>query len=95
MVILVIFMLAALLGALLLSAALVIWLWEVLVPLYAALFIVGVVCVVIAGAVYQLRLRGALARWQQSLDAVCKVGTAFDMIYRRVVALIGRFFKGI
>ena len=93
MVILVIFMLAALLGALLLSAALVVWLLESLVPLYAALFVVGVVCTVVAGLVYRLAIKGVLDRWQQRLDVVCKIGCALDTVYRRTVAMLGKLFK--
>ena len=93
MVILVIFMLAALLGALLLSAALVVWLWESLIPLYGALLVVGVVCVVVACLAYQLTIKGALERWQQRLDVVCKVSAAVDMIYRKVLLFIESILK--
>lgn len=95
MMIYIIFLLAALLGALLLSAAIVVWLWEVFMPLHIALMSVGVVYVVVAVAVYHWSIRGRVARWRGRLDVVYKVSAAFDMIYQRVMALVEKFIKGI
>ena len=91
----IIFLLAALLGALLLSAALVVWLWEVFMPLHIALMSVGVVYVVVAVAVYNWSIRFRIARWHSRLDVVYKVSAAFDMIYQRVMALVEKFIKGV
>ena len=93
MVMLIIFFLAALLGAMLLSAAVVVWLWEVLLPLSSALMVVGVVYVVVAVAVYHWSIRGRVARWRGRLDVVYKVCAACDMVYRRVMAIVDKFFK--
>lgn len=95
MMIYIIFLLAALLGALLLSAAIVVWLWEVLMPLHIALMSVGVIYVVVAVAVYHWSIRGRVARWRGRLDVVYKVSAACDMVYQQVMAIVGKFFKGI
>ena len=95
MMIYIIFLLAALLGALLLSAALVVWLWQLLLPLSIALMLVGVVYVVVAVAVYRWSIRGRVARWRGRLDVVYKVSAACDMVYQQVMAIVGKFFKGI
>ena len=95
MMIYIIFLLAALLGALLLSAAIVVWLWEVFMPLHIALLSVGVVYVVVAVAVYHWSIRGRVARWRGRLDVVYKVSAACDMVYQQVMAIVGKFFKGI
>lgn len=95
MMIYIIFLLAALLGALLLSAALVVWLWEVLMPLPIALLIVGAIYMVVAVAVYNWSIRYRIARWHSRLDVVYKVSAAFDMVYQRVMALIEKFIKGV
>jgi hypothetical protein len=95
MMIYIIFLLAALLGALLLSAALVVWLWQLLLPLSIALMVVGVVYIVVAVAVYRWSIRGRVARWRSRLDVVYKVCAACDMVYQQVMAIFGKFFKGI
>jgi hypothetical protein len=95
MMIYIIFLLAALLGALLLSAAIVVWLWEVFMSLHIALMSVGVVYVVVAVAVYHWSIRGRVARWRGRLDVVYKVSAACDMVYQQVMAIVGKFFKGI
>ena len=95
MMIYIIFLLAALLGALLLSAAIVVWLWEVFMPLHVALMSVGVVYVVVAVAVYHWSIRGRVARWRGRLDVVYKVSAACDMVYQQVMAIVGKFFKEI
>ena len=95
MMVTLVFVLAALLGALLLSAAIVVWLWGLFLPLHWALFVVGVVWMCVAVVVYYGRLRYAMARLRSRLDVVYKVSSALDMLYRRVVALVGNFFKGI
>lgn len=95
MMIYIIFLLAALLGALLLSAAIVVWLWEVFMPLHIALMSVGVVYVVVAVAVYYWSIRSRVARWRGRLDVVYKVSAACDMVYQQVMAIVGKFFKGI
>ena len=95
MMVALIFVLAALLGALLLSAAVVVWLYEVLLPLHWALVVVGVVWSIVAIVVYSCSLRVSIARLRSRLDVVYKVSSALDIVYRRAVALIGKFFKGI
>ena len=92
---LLIFILAALLGALLLSAALVGWLGEVAMPLHWALLIVGIAWSIVAVIVYSCSLRASIARLRNRLDVVYKVSAAFDMIYRKAIALVEKFFKGI
>ena len=92
---LLIFILAALLGALLLSAALVVWLWAVVMPLHWALFVVGVAWALVAVVTYCCSLKGSLQRLRSRLDVVYKVSAAFDMVYKRVVAFVSQFFKGI
>lgn len=93
--ILLLFILAALLGALLLSAAIVVWLGEVAMPLHCALLIVGLFYVAMALVVYYGWLRGAIERLHNRLDVVYKVSAAFDMVYRRVLAFVSQLFKGI
>ncbi len=92
---LLIFILAALLGALLLSAALVVWFGEVAMPLYWALLIVGVAWSIVAVLVYSCSLRASMARLRNRLDVIYKVSAAFDMVYRRVLAFVENIFKGI
>ena len=92
---LLIFILAALLGALLLSAALVVWLTEVAMPLHWALLIVGVAWSIVAVLVYSCSLRASMARLRNRLDVIYKVSAAFDMVYRRVLAFVENIFKGI
>lgn len=92
---LLIFILAALLGALLLSAALVVWLGEVAMPLHWALLVVGVAWSIVAVLVYSCSLRASIARLRNRLDVVYKVCAAFDMVYRRVMTFISQLFKGI
>jgi hypothetical protein len=94
MVMLLVFILAALLGALLLSAALVVWLAEVAMPLPWALLVVGAVWSVVAVVVYCYRLRGSIARLRSRLDVIYKVSAAFDMAYNRVLAFVSNIFKG-
>ena len=91
---LLIFVLAALLGALLLSAAIVAWLGEVAMSLPVALSVVGLVWSVVAIVIYSCSLRASLERLRSRLDVVYKVSAAFDMVYRRVMAIIDKFVKG-
>lgn len=91
---LLIFILAALLGALLLSAALVVWLTEVVMPLPWALLVVGAVWSVVAVVVYSCSLRVSIARLRSRLDVIYKVSAAFDMVYNRVLAFVSNIFKG-
>ena len=91
---LLIFILAALLGALLLSAALVVWLTEVVMPLPWALLVVGAVWSVVAVVVYSCSLRAFFARLRSRLDVIYKVSAAFDMVYNRVLAFVSNIFKG-
>ncbi len=91
---LLIFVLAALLGALLLSAAIVAWLGEVAMSLPVALLVVGLVWSVVAIVIYSCSLRASLERLRSRLDVVYKVSAAFDMVYRRVMAIIDKFVKG-
>ena len=91
---LLIFILAALLGALLLSAALVVWLTEVVMPLPWALLVVGAVWSVVAVVVYSCSLRASIARLRSRLDVIYKVSAAFDMVYNRVLAFVSNIFKG-
>ena len=95
MMVALIFVLAALLGALLLSAAIVVWLWEVLLPLRWALAVVGVVWMCVAVGLYYGRLRHAMARLRRRLDVVYKVSSALDMVYKRALAFVEKLFKGI
>lgn len=95
MMTLLIFVLAALLGALLLSAAIVAWLGEVAMSLPVALFVVGLVWSVVAIVIYSCSLRASLERLRSRLDVVYKVSAAFDMVYRRVMAIVDKFVKGI
>lgn len=92
---LLIFILAALLGALLLSAALVVWLTEVVMPLPWALLVVGAVWSVVAVVVYSYSLRASFARLRSRLDVIYKVSAAFDMVYRRVMVIVAKFLKEI
>ena len=92
---LLIFILAALLGALLLSAALVVWLMEVVMPLPWALLVVGAVWSVVAVVVYSCSLRASFARLRSRLDVIYKVSAAFDMVYRRVMVIVAKFLKEI
>lgn len=91
---LLVFILAALLGALLLSAALVVWLTEVVMPLPWALLVVGAVWSVVAVVVYSCSLRASFARLRSRLDVIYKVSAAFDMVYNRVLAFVSNIFKG-
>ena len=91
---LLVFILAALLGALLLSAALVVWLTEVVMPLPWALLVVGAVWSVVAVVVYSCSLRATFARLRSRLDVIYKVSAAFDMVYNRVLAFVSNIFKG-
>ena len=95
MMTLLIFVLAALLGALLLSAAIVAWLGEVAMSLPVALFVVGLVWSVVAIVIYSCSLRASLERLRSRLDVVYKVSAAFDIVYRRVIAIVDKFLKGI
>ena len=95
MMTLLIFVLAALLGALLLSAAIVAWLGEVAMSLPVALLVVGLVWSVVAIVIYSCSLRASLERLRSRLDVVYKVSAAFDMVYRRVMAIVDKFLKGI
>lgn len=92
---LLVFILAALLGALLLSAALVVWLTEVVMPLPWALLVVGVAWSVVAVVVYSCSLRASIARLRSRLDVIYKVSAAFDMVYRRVMVIVAKFLKEI
>lgn len=91
---LLVFILAALLGALLLSAALVVWLTEVVMPLPWALLVVGAVWSAVAVVVYSCSLRASFARLRSRLDVIYKVSAAFDMVYNRVLAFVSNIFKG-
>ena len=95
MVVFLSFILAALLGALLLSAALVVWLCELSVPLLFALVIVGVAWCVVATIIYSCSLRASLERLRRRLDVVYKVSAVFDLIYRKAIAVVEKFFKGV
>ena len=94
MMVTLLFVLAALLGALLLSAALVVWLCEVLMPLHCALLVVGAAWCVVAIVVYGCSLRASILRLRSRLDVIYKVSAAFDAVYRRVMALVDNIFKG-
>lgn len=92
---LLVFILAALLGALLLSAALVVWLTEVVMPLPWALLVVGAAWSVVAVVVYSCSLRASIVRLRSRLDVIYKVSAAFDMVYRRVMVIVAKFLKEI
>ena len=92
---LLVFILAALLGALLLSAALVVWLTEVVMPLSWALFVVGVAWSVVAVIVYSCSLRASMARLRIRLDVIYKVSAAFDAVYRKVMAVLEGLIKSV
>lgn len=92
---LLVFILAALLGALLLSAALVVWLTEAAMPLPWALLVVGAAWSVVAVVVYSCSLRASFARLRSRLDVIYKVSAAFDMVYRRVMVIVAKFLKEI
>ena len=83
----VIFILAALMGAVLLGAALVVWLWELCLSLPVALFIVGVLYVAVMLVVYGLSVREHLSRLGRSLNLFCMIGAACDRVYRKVVSV--------
>lgn len=87
----IIFILAALMGAMLLGAALVVWLWETMLSLPAALFIVGVAYLVLMLVVYALSVRERFSRWQHSLEVFYRISDACDAAYRKVKALIKHF----
>lgn len=85
------FVLAALLGAMLLSAAFVVWLAEVAMPLPVALLVVGVLYVAVAAMIYWCSLKASIDVWRARLDVVYKVSAAFDMVYRKIVTYIRKF----
>lgn len=64
MVVVVVFILAALLGAMLLSAAVVVWLGNEVMSTHLALFVVGCVYVVTAAVVYHCYIKRMIERWR-------------------------------
>lgn len=91
MVVVVVFILAALLGAMLLSAAVVVWLGNEVMSTHLALFVVGYVYVVIAAVVYHCYIKRMIERWRGRLDVVYKVSAMFDTLYLKAMAIIKRF----
>lgn len=85
------FVLAALLGAMLLSAAFVVWLAEVAMPLPVALLVVGVLYVAVAAMIYWCSLKASIDVWRGRLDVVYKVSAMFDTLYLKAMAIIKRF----
>lgn len=88
MVVIVVFILAALLGAMLLSAAIVVWLGNEMMPMHMALLLVGAIYVVTATLVYHCSLKRMIERWRGRLDVVYKVSAMFDALYLKVMAII-------
>lgn len=91
MVVVVVFILAALLGTMLLSAAIVVWLGQHGMPLHVALLLVGGIYAVIAAAVYHFSLKGMFEKWHSRLDVVYKVSAMFDTLYLKVMSIIKMF----
>jgi hypothetical protein len=87
-VIVIIFALAALLGAMLLSAALVAWLNNMGLAMHSALLVTGLFYVAIALVVYYTSLRASVLRWRQRLDVVYHVSASFDSLWQQGAALL-------
>lgn len=85
---LLLFVVAIIVGLLMLSGALVVWLAEMAVPLHGALLIVGLLYMVVAVVVYCCSLRSWVLRWRQRLDIVYEVSATFDLLYRRVAVIL-------
>ena len=87
----IIFALAALLGAMLLSAALVAGLSEMGLAIHGALLVIGLFYVVIAAVIYYASLRGSVDKWRRRLDVVYQVSASFDRLSQQAVALVKKF----
>lgn len=85
---LLLFIVALLLGLVLLSCALVMWLAEVAMPPHCAMLVVGGVYLIIAGVIYCCTLRLTLLRWRRRLDIVYEVSAAVDALYRRLAMIV-------
>ena len=91
---LLLFMLAALMGLLLLSAACATWLAELVGSLVLAFVIVGAVYVVIAAVLYFVAIHSTLRQWQRRLDTVYDVSLTVEILYRQVAGFVKKILGG-
>lgn len=85
---LLLFVVALLLGLVLLSGALVMWLAEVAMPPHCAMLVVGGAYLIIAGVIYCCTLRLTLLRWRHRLDIVYEVSATIDAVARRLAMVV-------
>lgn len=85
---LLLFVVALLLGLVLLSGALVMWLTEMVMPLHLAMLVVGGCYLVVAAIIYCCVLRSTLMRLRRRLDIVYEVSATVDLMYRRAMVIL-------
>lgn len=91
---LLLFMLTALIGLLLLSAACAMWLGQMIGNTVVALLIVGVVYVIIAVVLYFVAIHSTLRLWQRRLDTVYDVSLTVEILYRQAAGFIKKILGG-
>lgn len=91
---LMLFILAALMGLLMLSAACATWLAEMFGSLVVAIVVVGVVYVVIAAVLYFVAIHSTLRQWQRRLDTVYDVSLTVEILYRQVAGFVKKILGG-
>ena len=82
------FLCATLVGSILLSFAIVIWLSQALGSLPAAMLLIGVVWIVAAAVVYALKLHDTVVSIRRQLATIYEVSAMFDALYRKILLFI-------
>ena len=85
---LMLFLCATLVGSILLSFAIVIWLSQALGSLPAAMLLIGVVWIVAAAVVYALKLYATVVSIRRQLATIYDVSAMFDALYRKILLFI-------
>ena len=85
---LMLFLCATLVGSILLSFAIVIWLSQALGSLPAAMLLIGVVWIVAAAVVYALKLHDTVVSIRRQLATIYEVSAMFDALYRKILLFI-------
>lgn len=82
------FLCATLVGSILLSFAIVIWLSQALGSLPAAMLLIGVVWIVAAAVVYALKLHATVVSIRRQLATIYDVSAMFEALYRKILLFI-------
>lgn len=89
------FILALLLGLMLLSGAIVVSLGTLMSSWVGAFAVVGIVFLLVAIAIYFFGVRRTMQRWQHRMGIIYEVSATIDHIYREARVFIKKIVGGL